>query len=157
MIILKRHNLRNLFILLMITLALFLLDDTKLKRYIGYEKVKEYIKEDINVFGVAKGFFGNKIFDFYVLDSPVNSTVIKENKYGKGYLVYQEDDTLYSSFVGSVVNVEKVDDLYNVTISKTSGNITIFYLTEVSVNIYQKIELNTVIGKIDGYYYYEEN
>ena len=95
MISLKRNNISNLFILLLVTLALFLLDDTKLKRYIGYEKVKTYIKEDINIFGVAKGFFGNELFNLYILDAPVLNIEKEVFQYEDGYIVYQDDNRLY--------------------------------------------------------------
>ena len=74
----KRNNFRNLFSLLLVVLALYLLDNTKLNKYIGYEKVKEYINEDIDVFGVAKGFFGEKLRLFYNTEHSVSSTIIKE-------------------------------------------------------------------------------
>ena len=41
-----RKNGRNLMGLLLIVLALYLLDNSRLKKYIGYEKVKEYIIEN---------------------------------------------------------------------------------------------------------------
>ena len=44
--------------------------------------MKEYIKEDIDVFGVAKGFFGDRIKLFYNTEQSVSSVVIKEEKYG---------------------------------------------------------------------------
>ena len=84
----KRKNGRNLFSLLLVVLALYLLDNTRLNKYIGYNKVKEYMKEDINVFGAAKGFFGNSLLNFYNLESKVSSTVIGEEKYKNGYIVY---------------------------------------------------------------------
>ena len=152
----KRNNLRNLFSLLLVVLSLYLLDNTKLNKYIGYEKVKEYIKSDINVFGIAKGFFGDKLFSFYNLSSQVSSTVIKEVKYNDGYLVYQSDNYLYSTFVGSVIKISKEDDLYSVVISKGNGKILLSNIVRLEVVLYQKIEADTLIGMIDGFYYYEE-
>lgn len=152
----KRNNLRNLFSLLLVVLALYLLDNTKLNKYIGYEKVKEYIKEDIDVFGVAKGFFGERLKLFYNTEQSVSSTVIKEEEYGKGYRVYLSDDLLYSSFIGSVIKVSKENNYYSIVISKSNGNILISNLIDVKVSLYEKIEADTLIGVIDGFYYYEE-
>lgn len=156
-LILKRNNLRNLFSLLLATLSLYLLDNTRLNKYIGYEKVKEYMKEDINVFGLAKGIFGSEMFSLYNLESTVSNTVIKEVEYGKGTIVYISSDKLYSTYIGTVINVSKTDDFYSVTIAKANEKITIKYLKEVNVKIYQKIEADTLIGYVDGYYYYEKN
>ena len=152
----KRNNFRNLFSLLLVVLALYLLDNTKLNKYIGYEKVKEYIKEDIDVFGVAKGFFGERLKLFYNTEQSVSSTVIKEEKYGYGYRVYLSDDFLYSSFIGSVIKVSKEGNYYSIVISKSNGKILISNLIDVKVSLYEKIEADTLIGVIDGFYYYEE-
>ena len=152
----KRNNFRNLFSLLLVVLALYLLDNTKLNKYIGYEKVKEYIKEDINVFGVAKGFFGERLKLFYNTDQSVSSTVIKEEKYGKGYRVYLSDDLLYSSYIGTVIKISREDNYYSIVISKSNGKILISNLIDVKVSLYEKIEADTLIGVIDGFYYYEE-
>jgi hypothetical protein len=152
----KRNNFRNLFLLLLVVLALYLLDNTKLNKYIGYERVKDYIKEDIDVFGVAKGFFGEKIKLFYNTEQSVSSNVIKEEEYGDGYRIYLSDDFLYSSFIGSVIKVSKEDNYYSIVISKSNGKILISNLIDVKVSLYEKIEADTLIGIIDGFYYYEE-
>jgi hypothetical protein len=152
----KRNNLRNLFSLLLVVLALYLLDNTKLNKYIGYEKVKEYIKEDIDVFGVAKGFFGERLKLFYNTEQSVSSTVIKEEKYGKGYRVYLSDDLLYSSYIGTVMKISREDNCFSIIISKSNGKILISNLIDVKVSLYEKIEADTLIAIIDGFYYYEE-
>ena len=152
----KRNNFRNLFSLLLVVLALYLLDNTKLNKYIGYEKVKEYIKEDIDVFGVAKGFFGERLKLFYNTEQSVSSTVIKEEKYGKGYRVYLSDDLLYSSYIGTVIKISREDNYYSIVISKSNGNILISNLIDVKVSLYEQIEADTLLGIIDGFYYYEE-
>ena len=152
----KRNNFRNLFSLLLVVLALYLLDNTKLNKYIGYEKVKEYIKEDIDVFGVAKGFFGERLKLFYNTDQSVSSTVIKEEKYGKGYRVYLSDDLLYSSYIGTVIKISREDNYYSIVISKSNGKILISNLIDVKVSLYDKIEADTLLGIINGFYYYEE-
>ena len=59
-----RKNGRNLFVLLLVVFALYLLDNSRIKKYIGYEKVKEYISKDMDVFSTAKGLFGEKILFF---------------------------------------------------------------------------------------------
>ena len=152
----KRNNFRNLFSLLLVVLALYLLDNTKLNKYIGYEKVKEYIKEDIDVFGVAKGFFGERLKLFYNTEQSVSSLVIKEEKYGKGYRVYLSDDLLYSSYIGTVIKISREDKYYSIVISKSNGKILISNLIDVKVSLYEKIEADTLLGIIDGFYYYEE-
>lgn len=152
----KRNNFRNLFSLLLVVLALYLLDNTKLHKYIGYEKVKEYIKEDIDVFGVAKGFFGERLKLFYNTEQSVSSTVIKEEKCGKGYRVYLSDDLLYSSYIGTVIKISREDNYYSIVISKSNGKILISNLIDVKVSLYEKIEADTLLGIIDGFYYYEE-
>ena len=152
----KRNNLRNLFSLLLVVLALYLLDNTRLNKYIGYEKVKEEIKKDINIFGLAKGFFGDELLNFYNTTPVVSTSVISEEKYGDGYIVYQSDERLYSTFLGTVINIENNNDLYTVVISKIDGNILVSNLKMINVKLYQKIEADTLIGIIDGYYYYEE-
>jgi hypothetical protein len=152
----KRNNFKNLFSLLLVVLALYLLDNTKLNKYIGYEKVKEYIKEDIDVFGVAKGFFGEKLKLFYNTEQSVSSTVIKEEKYGKGYRVYLSDDLLYSSYIGTVIKISREDNYYSIVISKSNGKILISNLIDVKVSLYEKIEADTLLGIINGFYYYEE-
>lgn len=152
----KRNNFRNLFSLLLVVLALYLLDNTKLNKYIGYEKVKEYIKEDIDVFGVAKGFFGERLKLFYNTEQSVSSLVIKEEEYGKGYRVYLSDNLLYSSYIGTVIKICRDDNYYSIVISKSNGNILISNLIDVKVSLYEKIEADTLLGIIDGFYYYEE-
>jgi hypothetical protein len=152
----KRNNFRNLFSLLLVVLALYLLDNTKLNKYIGYEKVKEYIKEDIDVFGVAKGFFGERLKLFYNTEQSVSSTVIKEEKYGKGYRVYLSDDLLYSSYIGTVIKISREDNYYSIVISKSNGKILISNLIDVKVSLYDKIEADTLIGIINGFSSYEE-
>ena len=152
----KRNNLRNLFSLLLVVLALYLLDNTRLNKYIGYEKVKEEIKKDINIFGLAKGFFGDKFLNFYNTTPMVSTSVISEEEYGNGFIVFQSDEWLYSTYLGTVINIENNDGLYTIVISKIDGNILISNLKMINVKLYQKIEADTLIGIIDGYYYYEE-
>lgn len=156
MIFIKRHNLRNLFCLLLVVLALYLLDNTKLKKYIGYEKVQESIKKEINVFGFAEGFFGNNIFNFYNTELLTNNTIIKEEKIGNGYFIYIEENKLYSTFLATVIDIKKHDEYYSVVLSKPSGNILLSYLKGINVRLYQKVEVNTVLGEVMGFYYYEE-
>ena len=155
-IYLKRNNLRNLFCLLLGVLSLYLLDNTKLNKYIGYDKVKEYIKKDIDVFALGKGFFGDKILNLYNADISVSNSVIKEEKIGNLTVVYQSDNYLYSTYIGSVIKIDKNKDSYSIIISKTGGKILISNLKEVYVSLYQKIEADTLLALIDGYYFYEE-
>ncbi len=152
----KRNNLRNLFSLLLVVLSLYLLDNTKLNKYVGYEKVKEYIKTDINIFGIAKGFFGDKIYSFYNLTTNVSTTIIKKEKYGDGYLVYQNDNYLYSTYVGSVIKIVKEGDYYSIVISKENEKILYKKIVDINVSLYQKIEADTLIGTFIEFYYYEE-
>ena len=152
----KRNNLRNLFSLLLVVLALYLLDNTRLNKYIGYNKVQEEIKKDINVFALAKGFFGDKLLNFYNTTSSVSTSIISEEKFGNGYVVYQSDERLFATFLGTVINIKNNDGLYTVVISKLDGNIMVSNLKNINVKLYQKIEADTLIGIIDGYYYYEE-
>lgn len=155
-IIIKRHNIRNLFCLLLAVLALYLMDNTKLKKYIGFEKVQENIKKDINIFGLAEGLFGNKIYTLYNTELTTNNNIIKEFKIGNGCYIYIEENVLYSTFLATVINVEKNDSYYTVTLSKPNGNIKISRLIECDLNVYQKVEVNTILGIVDGFYYYEE-
>ena len=145
-----------MFCLLLVVLSLYLLDNTKLNRYIGYKKVKEYIKTDINVFALGKGFFGDKLFDFYNAEQSVSSTVIKVEVIGNKTIIYQSDNHLYSTFIGSVMSIKKYDDSYSILVGMTDKNILISNLKEVYVKLYQKIEADTLIGMIDEWYYYEE-
>ena len=152
----KRNNLKNLFSLLLVVLALYLLDNTRLNKYIGYEKVKEEIKKDINIFGLAESFFGDELFSFYNTTPKVSSNVVREEKYGDGYIVYQSGERLYSTFLGTVMKIENSSGMYSVLISKLDGNLLISNLKMINVRLYQKIEADTLIGIIDGYYYYEK-
>ena len=152
----KRNNLKNLFSLLLVVLALYLLDNTRLNKYIGYEKVKEEIKKDINIFGLAESFFGDELFSFYNTTPKVSSNVVREEKYGNGYIVYQSGERLYSTFLGTVMKIENSSGMYSVLISKLDGNLLISNLKMINVRLYQKIEADTLIGIIDGYYYYEK-
>ena len=153
----RNKSLRNLLFLLLITLSLYLLDNTRLNKYIGYKKVKEYMSEDINIFGLTKGFLGDKIFNFYNLDASVSNHIIKIEKHQNGSLVYQDSPLLYSVYVGSVIKIDKNNDIYTVVISTNNKNILITCLKSISVRLYQKIEADTLIGYINGeYYYYEE-
>ena len=153
----KRNNLKNLFCLLLVVLGLYLLDDTRLSKVLWYQKVKEYIEKDINVFGLSKGLFGDKLFNFYQLDSPVFNEVVREEKYKDGYMVYLDDDRLYSTYVGTVLSISKNGDFYNVTIGKSEGVITIYNLVYLDLNVYDKVEVGTLIGWVNGSYYYEES
>ena len=152
----KRNNLKNLFSLLLVVLALYLLDNTRLNKYIGYGKVKEEIKKDINIFGLAESFFGDELFSFYNTTPKVSSNVVREEKYGDGYIVYQSGERLYSTFLGTVMKIENSSGMYSVLISKLDGNLLISNLKMINVRLYQKIEADTLIGIIDGYYYYEK-
>ena len=151
-----RKNGRNLVSLLLVVLALYLLDNTKLNKYIGYEKVKEYIKEDMDIFGTANGLFGKKILMFYDSDSFVFTPIISKEKYGNGYIIYQYDNYLYSPYVGSVIDIDYINKSYSITISNLNGKVLISNIKHLFVKLYQKIESGTLIGLIDEYYYYEE-
>lgn len=154
----KRNNLLNLCILLIVLFALFCLDNTKLKKYIGYQKVKSYVLIDYNLYPLTEKFFGKGIFNFYNLDINVSNEIIDEIQMGEYTLVYQSNDKLYSTFLGSVSKINKKEDCYDVYISLRDCSIILCNLKEVEVFLYQKIEANTLIASLEkcevGYYYF---
>ena len=152
----KRNNFKNLVILLLSVLALYLLDNTRLNKYIGYEKVKIEIHKDINVFGLGKTFFGEGVLNFFNIETTVSSSVTSEVKSGNGYIVFQYDERLYSTFLGTVIKISKNRNLYSVVIGMAEQKILIGNIKILNVKLYQKIEVDTLIGYIDGYYYYEK-
>lgn len=139
-------------------LCLFLLDKTKLNKYIGYKKVKEIIVYDYNFYPIVKKVFGDKIFSLYNGEVSVNNDVIKEERLNDYYLVYQSNYELYSTFIGSVNRIEKNGNYYDVYINLGNSSIVICNLEDTNLRLYQKVEANTVIGYLPfdevGYYYY---
>ena len=135
-------------------------ENTKLKKYIGYQKVKSYILVDYNLYPLAEKVFGKGIFHFYDLEVKVNNDVIYEEKIGTLTKVYQTNEKLYATYLGSVTKIDKKEEYYDVSINLASGTIVIKGLVSVDVFLYQKIEANTIIGTLNscevGYYYYYE-
>ena len=154
----KRNNLMNLCLLLLIVFSLFLLDKTKLNKYIGYKKVKQFLIVDYNFYPLANKVFGSVIHGFYQDDISVNNNIISEH-FVDGYnLVYQSEELLYSTYVGSVFDINKRNDFYDVYINLGSGQLAIYNLKYTDLDLYQKIEANMIIGYLpyskEGYYYY---
>ena len=102
-------------------------------------------------------FFGVDIYKFYNTEKVANSNVLKEEKIGNFYKVTLDSNNLYSPFIATVVNIKKDNNYYVVTFSLPTKNLTIYNILKLNVNLYQKIDVNTLIGEVDGYYYYEEN
>lgn len=148
----------NLCFLTLVLFALFLLDRTKLNKYIGYNKVKEIILVDYNFHPLAKKVFGSEIYLLYNDEVNVNNNVLNEFLIDDYYLVYQSEKELFSTFVGSVFNINKREDCYDVYINLGSENLIIYNLEFTDLKLYQKIEANMVLGYLpfseDGYYYY---
>ena len=142
--------------LLVVLVFLVFIDSFKINGIIGYKKVKEYLSYDINIFSLAKGFFGKKILNFYNSESTVNSTIYNIEKYGEGFIIYQYDECLYSLYIGCVSKVEKNGEYYSVVIDTSNKRILINNLISLEVSLYDKIEVETIIGIVDGWYYYEE-
>jgi hypothetical protein len=157
-IFIKRNNLLNLCILFLTLFTLFLFDKTKLNKYIGYQKVKEYILIDYNFNPLVSKVFGKGIYSFYNSEVMVNNTILKEYFINDYYIVYQSEEILYSTYVGSVANIVKRDMYYDVYINLGSEELVIYNLCSTNLKLYQKIEANTPIGylpfDIEGYYYY---
>lgn len=148
----------NLCFLTLVLFALFLLDRTKLNKYIGYNKVKEIILVDYNFHPLAKKVFGSEIYLLYNDEVNVNNNVLNEFLIDDYYLVYQSEKELFSTFVGSVFNINKREDCYDLYINLGSENLIIYNLEFTDLKLYQKIEANMVLGYLpfseDGYYYY---
>ena len=157
MVIIIKNTLKKSLCLLVVLTALIVVDSFKINGLIGYKKVKEYIKEDVNIFSLAEGFFGKMMYVFYNTESKVNSYVYNIEKKDKGYIVYQHDEYLYSPVIGTVSKVEKEGDYYSVTIDTIDRKIIYKYLLSLEVNIYDKVEVDTILAIVDGWYYYEEN
>lgn len=158
MIILKRNNLLNLCLLFLILLTLFLFDKTKLNKYIGYKKVKEFVLVDYNIMPFAKKFFGDNFYDLYNEEINVSNSIIDEIKIDDYILVYVSEQVLYSTYIGSVSNIVKHNDLYDVYLNLSDEKIVFYNLIYTELKLYQKVETNTVLGYLpyskEGYYYY---
>jgi hypothetical protein len=110
----------------------------------------------MDVFGLAKGLFGDDIISFYKVDSEVLSNITSTKKHGNGMIVFQLEDYLYSPVFGSVINIKHEDRYYSITISTLRGNILISNIISLNLSLYQKIDVGTLIGTVEGFYYYEE-
>lgn len=152
----KRNDLKNFIVLILLVFLSYFLELTPLKRFIGYHKIKEYVKIEYNIFPLAKGFFGDKIFYFYDTDKSVNSNIIKEEKYNNGYLVYLSDTNIYSNVIGSVIDIKKENEYYTILISGVNNIYVYKGLSKVEVSIYEKIEVKTLLGTTSELVYYYE-
>ena len=123
----------------------------------GYNKLKNYVVSEMSIFPLGESFFGADIYTFYNTEKVANSNVLKEEKIGDFYKVTLDSNNLYSPFIATVVNIKKDNNYYVVTFSLPTKNLTIYNILKLNVSLYQKIDVNTLIGEVDGYYYYEEN
>lgn len=143
--------------MLFVILSIFL-EKTPVNKYVGYHKIKEYVKIEYNVFPLAKEFFGDNIFYFYNSVGSVSSNILKEEEYGQGYIVYITDTVVYSNIVGSVISITKENDNYVLIISGVNNEFIFSGITKINVTMYQKIEVDTILGyTTKNTYYYEKN
>lgn len=157
-----KKNAKRIGVLVLVFLLLLTLDISALKKYISFSKVKYWIEEDYNFYKISKSFFGEELNFFYNGDAQVSGNIIDiicQNGYN---YVYQSNDTLYLNDFGVVSKIKKIDDYYEVTIVGDDKKLTYGMLKEVMVNVYDKIDTDTLIGYIDysevGYlYYYYQN
>ena len=157
-----KKNAKRIGVLVLVFLLLLTLDISALKKYIGFSKVKYWIEEDYNFYKISKSFFGEELNFFYNGDAYVSGYII-DTIYQNGYnYVYQSNDTLYLNYFGVLSKIKKIDDYYEVTIVGDDKKVTYGMLKEVMVNVYDKVDTDTLIGYIDysevGYlYYYYQN
>ena len=128
-VFLKRNNLMNLCLLLLVVFSLFLLDYTKLNQFIGYKRVKELVLYDYNFNNLSVKLFGKNIFNFYDFEVNVSNNIIKEIEYEDYSLVYQTEEKLYSTYIGSVYKIDKNKDGYDLYINLLDGKLVIYDLT----------------------------
>ena len=154
----KRNDLKNFFILILLVILSLFLEKTPFDRYVGYHKIKEYVMIEYNIFPLAKEFFGDKLFYFYNNAGRVSSNILKEEEYGDGYIVYITDTIVYSNIIGSVISITKDNDNYVLIISGVNNEFKFSGIKEINVSLYQKVEVDTILGyTLTNTYYYEKN
>ena len=150
------NSFKKIMFLFTVFTFLIFVDSFKITDIIGYKKTKDYIKTDINIFALAKGFFGDNIYSFYNTESSVNQPVYNIVESGNGQIIYTHENTIYSNYIGTVSKVYSYRNYYNLVIDIPGKKIHIKYLRKLNLSIYDKVEIDTIIGECDGWYYYEE-
>lgn len=151
-------ELYRLIILLLLVLVLYLFDILKWNKFIGFQKVQQEIKGEIEIFNLANKLFGDKMMLLYNDDLVTNSNINNVYEYGSGYLVYQNEPYLISDLCGSVVKITN----NKLTVSTIDGFVIFSMLKDVKVNLYEKVEVGTKLALLfdsgdEYYYYFEEN
>ena len=151
-------ELYRLIVLLLLVLVLYLFDILKWNKFIGFQKVQQEIKGEIEIFNLANKLFGDKMMLLYNDDLVTNSNINNIYEYGSGYLVYQNEPYLISDLCGSVVKISN----NKITISTIDGFVIFSMLKDVKVNLYEKVEVGTKLALLfdsgdEYYYYFEEN
>lgn len=150
----------KLFILTFIFLFVVVLDKLSIT---NLQDIKNEINANINFVNVVQTI--NKDFNIInveeeIIDVSVNDYKLEEidNKY-KYNLNYNK---VYSNCLGSVIKINKNNELYEVYILDENNNIFIFQdLKEIKVKMYEIVKKNEVIGVANEndnnefpYYYY---
>ena len=152
--IIKINRFKSLLILLLITFSLFIFDNFKIGKYIGYKRVKDYMQSEINVYKLAKCFYGDYLDVFYNYDLKTANLIIDSELYMDGTLYYTTSNLFYSSYVGTVIYKDET----SIKIATENNIINIAMLQKVNVNLYQKIEVDMVLAYLNkndkGYYFY---
>lgn len=144
-------NLISKFIYKLFILTCILLLSVVLDKYgiINLNTIKQHLNQNINFINVTKVVNGSlNIIDLgeNVINVSLNdskSTMIEENK----YLYELKNNKVYSTILGSVIKINKVNNKYEVTILDENDRlITISELNKVNVKMYQIIKINDLIG-----------
>jgi len=146
-----KKNLINKFVYKLFFLTFILLLTVVLDRIsiINLEYIKMHMSENFNFVKITKTVNGTlNIFDLGddVINVSLNdsfSTILDENK----YLYKQKSNNVYSTYLGSIVKINKINDKYQVEILDENNKLIIISdLQEVKVKMYQIVKINDLIG-----------
>ena len=102
----------------------------------NFVKITKAVNGTLNIFDLGDDVINVSLNDSF-------STILDENK----YLYKQKSNNVYSTYLGSIVKINKVNDKYQVEILDENNKLIIISdLQEVKVKMYQIVKINDLIG-----------
>ncbi len=145
----------RLFCTMIILFIVVILDATD---KISYQKIKNFISEDINILRVIKNINGQskylKLVDLPGIDDIcVSSEIVRKEEIKNGYRYYPTSMSGITSTVSAVVTSLQYDGEYQVTLVDSNNHKWVYsHLNSFNYLIYSYIKAGEIIGDCDTYY-----
>lgn len=134
-------------------MLLYSLCTIRIFKYDTFIYIKQIFVEEVNIIKLSQEFFGRFHFIYFSDNDIFVSNNDEVTSLGNGFYFIKTDTTqLLSKTDGIVMNLEKKDGNYIITIQNDMYTTIYYNIEEVNVNLYEYIKQQDCLGTINYEY-----